>query len=111
MAAAVFPQYVAQKVEQLVLKERVMSLSGDSFSVKTTEGTRIVDVKGEALSLSGRKHVSDINGQPLFDLRKEHFSIHTTYYAENPQGEKILVVKNKFSSEIHGHLFQMHEIR
>lgn len=93
----IFTDFIARQTETLVLKEHVMSLSGDSFSVKTSDGRAILQVKGDVLSLSGRKHISDMSGKPLFDLRKEHLTIHTTYYCEDPQGQKIFEVKSKFA--------------
>jgi hypothetical protein len=37
-----FDQFVAQKSETIVLKEKVLSLTGDSFSIKLTDGTPLV---------------------------------------------------------------------
>ncbi|KAF2495288.1 DUF567-domain-containing protein [Lophium mytilinum] len=93
----IFPPYIAQQSETLVLKEHVLSLSGDSFSIKTTDGRAIFQVKGEVMSLSGRKHLMDMSGSPIFDIRKEHLTLHTTYYGEDPSGNKILEVKSKFA--------------
>jgi uncharacterized protein YxjI len=95
----VFPQFIAQQSEQLVLKEKVLSLSGDSFSIKTVDGRPIIQVKGEALSLSGRKSVTDMQGAPLFSIRKKLVALHATYYCEDPKGEQFFEVKKKFSSK------------
>ncbi|OJD31870.1 uncharacterized protein BKCO1_4300098 [Diplodia corticola] len=92
-----FPSFIARQTEPLVLKEKVMSLSGDSFSVKTVDGRAIVQVKGEYFSLSGRKHVMDMQGNVIFTIRKEHFSFPTSYYAQDPSGRKILEVQSKWS--------------
>lgn len=78
-----------------------MSFSGDSFSVKTTDGRAIFQVKGEAFSMSGRKHVMDLQGNVLFTIRKELLSFHTCYYGEDPAEKRIFEVKSKFSSEYH----------
>jgi hypothetical protein len=98
MAAAIgiFPQYIAQQSETLILKEKVMSLSGDSFSIKTIDGRAIFQVKGNAFSLSGRKAVSDMAGNVLFELRKKHLAIHSTYYAEDASGKQFFQVASKF---------------
>jgi uncharacterized protein YxjI len=104
----IFPEYIAQKSEQLVIKEKVFSLSGDSFTVKTVDGRPIVQVKGEVLSLSGRKHVSDMQGLPLFDIRKQLIALHATFFCEKAGGEKFFEVKSKFSSKFSYHL--QHEI-
>ncbi|OAL52804.1 DUF567-domain-containing protein [Pyrenochaeta sp. DS3sAY3a] len=92
----VFPQFIAQGPETLVLREKVMSLSGDSFEIKLANGTPILQVEGKVLSISGRKKVNDMAGNHLFSIVKEHFHIHTTYAAENAKGEKILEVKSSF---------------
>jgi uncharacterized protein YxjI len=94
-----FEGFVAQQTETLILKEKVMSLSGDSFDIKTVDGRPIFKVKGETFSLSGRKNVMDMNGNVLFTIRKKHLAIHTTFYAEDPQGNQIFEVKSKFSSK------------
>ncbi|KAF3941500.1 hypothetical protein ABW19_dt0200576 [Dactylella cylindrospora] len=94
---AIFPQFVAQKTESLVLKEKVFSFSGDSFDIKTLEGNPVFKVQGKAMSLSGRKIVADTAGNELFHLRKEHLSIHTTFYGEDASGKKLFEVKSKFS--------------
>ncbi|KAF2099774.1 DUF567-domain-containing protein [Rhizodiscina lignyota] len=96
-ALGIFPQFIAQHNEELVLKEKLFSLSGDSFSITTVDGREIVRVKGEAFSLSGRKHIMDLQDNTVFDIRKEHFTIHTTYYIQNAQEEKLMEIKSRFS--------------
>jgi uncharacterized protein YxjI len=93
-----FPQFFARQSETLVLKEKVLSLSGDSFEVKNIQGLPIFQVKGEVLSLSGRKHVMDMAGNVLFTIRKKLIALHATFYAEDPNGNTIFEVKGKFSS-------------
>lgn len=97
-ALGIYSGFVAQHGEELVLKEKLASLSGDSFSVKTVDGREVVKVGGKAFSLSGRKHVTDLQGQNIFDIRKEHFTLHTTYYCEDAKGDKVMEVKSKWSS-------------
>ena len=93
----VLPAFYANAPETIVLRENVFSLSGDSFTVATLDGRPVMQVKGEVLSLSGRKHVADPAGQPLFDLRKEHFALHATFVAEAPNsGGNLFQVKSKF---------------
>lgn len=95
----IFQKYIAHQSESLVLTERVLSLSGDSFSVKTLDGRDIMQVKGEAFSMSGRKTVMDMQGNHMFTIRKEHFSFPKTYYAEDPQGKRFFEVEGKLSRE------------
>lgn len=92
-----FGPFISQTGTELVLKEKVASLSGDSFTVTDSNGQPVLKVQGEAMSLSGRTHVTDLQDKHIFDIRKEHFTLHTTFYAEDGKGEKILEVKSKFS--------------
>jgi hypothetical protein len=99
-AIALFPQFIAHQPETLVLKEHVMSLTGDSFSIKLANGTPILQVEGKVMSISGRKKVCDMQGVHLFDIVKEHLHIHATYVAEAPDGKKLLEVKSGFKCEL-----------
>jgi uncharacterized protein YxjI len=83
----------------IVLKEHVLSLTGDSFSIKMEDGTPILQVEGKILSISGRKKVRDMAGNHLFDIVKEHLHIHTTFAIEDPQGQKLMEVKSSFKRE------------
>lgn len=96
---AIFPQFVAQKTESLLLKEKVFSLSGDSFDITTLEKVPVFKVQGKKLSLSGRKIFCDQQGNELFHIQKKHLAIHSTYYAEDPSspGRMLFEVKSKFS--------------
>ncbi|KAI0015118.1 DUF567-domain-containing protein [Xylariomycetidae sp. FL0641] len=93
----VFQPFIARGPETLVLKEKVMSLSGDSFDIKTVDGRPIFKVKGDAFSLSGRKAVMDMSGNVLFTIRKKLIALHATYYAEDNAGNHIFDLKGKFS--------------
>ncbi|KAI1371382.1 DUF567-domain-containing protein [Hypoxylon crocopeplum] len=92
----IFTPFIARQGETLILKEKVMSLSGNSFDITLANGQPIFKVKGESLTLSQRMNVMDMNGNLLFCIRKKHLSLHTTYYAENARGEEIFEVKSKF---------------
>jgi len=94
---AIFDSFIARQSETIVLKEKVLSLSGDSFSIKLENGTPLLEVKGSIMSLSGRKSLFDMAGGHLFDIQKELLHIHATYAAVTPQGQKILEVKSKFA--------------
>jgi uncharacterized protein YxjI len=96
---AIFPQFIASQPETLVLKEKVLSLTGDSFSIKLANGTPILQVEGKVMSISGRKKVSDMQGNHLFSIVKEHLHIHATYVVESPSGQKLCQVKSGFKRE------------
>ncbi|PHH61475.1 hypothetical protein CDD81_322 [Ophiocordyceps australis] len=90
----VFDDFIAKNTETLVIKEKFWSLSGDSFDIKLANGTSIFKVHGKHLTIGGRKTVSDMSGRHLFDIVKEHLHVHETYVIEDPQGKKILEIKN-----------------
>ncbi|PKX89951.1 LURP-one-related/scramblase family protein [Aspergillus novofumigatus IBT 16806] len=94
---AIFDQFIAQQTETLALKEKVLSLSGDSFDLKLANGQPIFQIKSKLMSFRGRKSVFDMAGNHLFDIVKEHLHIHTTFAAEDPNGNKLLEVKSSFS--------------
>ncbi|KAH7119868.1 tubby C-terminal-like domain-containing protein [Dendryphion nanum] len=93
----IFEQYIARQPETLVLKEKVISLSGDSFSIKLQNGTPLIQVEGKVMSISGRKTVRDMAGTHLFDIVKERLHLHATYAIKTPDNQKIMEVKSKFS--------------
>lgn len=94
-ATGLFPQFFTKGPEVIVLREKVLSLSGDSFSVKLANGTPILQVQGKVLSMSGRKRVSDMAGVHLFSIVKEHFHLHTTFLMQDPRGKTMVEVKNR----------------
>ncbi|KAF4970757.1 hypothetical protein FSARC_2270 [Fusarium sarcochroum] len=92
----VFKSFIANQTETLVLKEKVLSLTGDSFDIKLANGQPILKVEGKVMSISGRKKVFDMQGNHLFSIVKELLHIHATYAVEDPQGQKLMEVKNSF---------------
>ncbi len=95
----ILDQFIARQPETLVLKEKILSLSGDSFDIKLANGQPILRVEGKVMSLSGRKSVFDMNGNHLFDIYKEHFHLHATYVCEDAQGNRFFELKRRFASE------------
>ncbi|KAF1843109.1 uncharacterized protein K460DRAFT_368030 [Cucurbitaria berberidis CBS 394.84] len=93
----IFPQFLAASPagETLVLKEKILSLSGDSFDIKLANGTPILKVEGKVLSISGKKKVYDMSGRHLFSIGRELFHpVHTTFKVESVDGGKVVEVKN-----------------
>ncbi len=94
-----FNATIARNTETIVLKEKVLSLSGDSFDIKNLQGQPFLKVKGRLASISGRKSVYDMADQHLFDITKEHFHLHSTYVAETPDKHKFLEIKSSIKRE------------
>lgn len=95
----IFPQFFARGPETLVIREKVLSLSGDSFHIKLANGTPILRVEGKVMSISGRKKVFDEQGNHLFDIVQEHFHLHSTFRLEDPRGKKVMEVKSSWKCE------------
>jgi uncharacterized protein YxjI len=94
---AIFDQFVAREPQTLIMKEKVLSVSGDSFEIKLASGQPLLKVQGAWVSISGRKKVEDIHGKHLFDIAKEHLHLHTTYAVKDPHGNKIAEVKSSLA--------------
>lgn len=92
----VFGQFVAGRPETLVLKERMLSLSGDSFDITLADGRPLLHVQGSVFSLGGRKTVSDMAGNQLFTIVRELMHLHTTYVLLDPQGRKFFELRSRF---------------
>ncbi|KAF5655214.1 DUF567 domain protein [Fusarium sp. NRRL 25303] len=90
----IFPAYITSRTETLIVKQKGLSFSGDDFEVCHANGFPILKVEGAVMSLSGRKRVYDMRENHLFSIVKEHFHIHTTYAVEDPQGARIMTVRN-----------------
>lgn len=94
---AVFNEYVSQEPQTIVLREKVLSVTQDSFDIKTINGDKFLSVHGAWVSFSGRKKVTDAHGKHIFDIVKEHFHLHDTYAVENTHRKKVLEVKSNMS--------------
>ncbi|KAI0413038.1 DUF567-domain-containing protein [Xylaria grammica] len=92
-----FPRFFASQPESLLLREKALSLSGDSFEIRNSDGELIFRVTSEVSPLAGRTHISDTDGNLLFTIRKKFIALHSTFYAEDPNGKVIIEVKGKFS--------------
>ena len=93
----VLPGYYANQPTTLVMREKIMSWTGDDYHVKSTDGSSVLRVRGTVMSLSDRTEVLDNQGQPLFTVRRQLFSLLKNYYAEDPSGNKFLTVDGEFS--------------
>ncbi|KAL5416537.1 hypothetical protein PMIN03_002083 [Paraphaeosphaeria minitans] len=82
-----FSQFMMPYVTTIVL---------NSSSVEQGDGTGVLRVQGKSMSISGRKKVTNMAGNHLFDICKKHLHIHTTFTIEDPNGQKLMEVKSSF---------------
>lgn len=90
----IFDDFIAQGTKTLILTDKVMLQSSDDFDIKLAGSDQpIMKIKGKLMTASGRKSVFDMSDKHLFDIVKERLHLHSTYVAEEPGGNKFLVVK------------------
>jgi uncharacterized protein YxjI len=94
----IFDQFIARQTETVVVDEKVMSLSGDSFDIKLANGFPLLRVQGNALPLRGRKEVFDMANNHLFTIVNKLLSFRPTFLVENPSGQTIMEVKSSLST-------------
>ena len=80
----------------LALKEKVFSLSGDDFTVRTAEGQDVLKVKGKWISLRQTKKFTDMADNEIFQLSNKMMSIHKSFSAVSPDGAHDFEVSGKF---------------
>lgn len=100
------PNFCRPHQMTLKLREKVWSLSGDTFEITDAAAPAgrdiLLECRGTKLSLSDRKEFSmpGPQGGPLFSLRTKLITFpHKSFYAEAPDGKILFEVKGKFSSE------------
>ncbi|KAG4084815.1 tubby C-terminal-like domain-containing protein [Neocallimastix lanati (nom. inval.)] len=62
-------RFVFDKPINLVLKENIMSFSGDDFTIKDTEGVSYFKCKGKAMNIRDKKTIYDLYGTPILNIR------------------------------------------
>ena len=80
----------------LALKEKVFSLTGDDFTVRTAEGQDIVKVKGKMISLRDKKKFTDMSENEVFTLSNQMLSLHKSFRGETPNNAHDFEIKGKF---------------
>lgn len=92
-AFALFPSFIAQGPETLILDPSLLSLGSDDYHIRLSNGTPLLRVGGKSLSMSGRKKVFDEQGTHLFDVVRSVMHMHSTYVVEDARGVGVVEVK------------------
>ena len=96
----VLPSFVASRPTTLVLKERILSWSGEDFHIRDVlTNETVLRVSGKVWSMSGAKKVMDAQGVHLFTIKREKWAMVPSFYAEDPSGGRFLDVIGKWSCE------------
>jgi len=87
------PRFLAQQPVTLVLKEHVLSFSGDDFSIKDTNGMTYFKCKGKYMTIHDRKYLYDIYNNPIITI-KENISLRFKQTLNDPRSDhKIASIK------------------
>lgn len=92
-----FEGFVSSSQETIIIKEKAFSTFGgdsDSFYITNAQGQPVLNVRGSHMTVSGRKSVFDLNGNHLYDMVKQHLTLHTTFVAEDGGGEFLHIQSN-----------------
>ncbi|KAH8918000.1 hypothetical protein BT69DRAFT_1248181 [Atractiella rhizophila] len=92
------PQYTKHSQPIAIkIKEHVLSLSGDSFTIKDIGDNSIVKVDGKWISLHSKKTLRDANTDAeLFTMKKKLLRIHQTYELVDASENVLAVLKGKW---------------
>lgn len=74
--------------QTLQMKEKVFSLTGDDFTVKTVEGLEICRCKGKMLSARDKKKFTLVDGPEteLFTLKNKMLALSKSFHGDSPHG-------------------------
>lgn len=87
------PRFISQQPVTLLLKEHVLSFSGDDFSIKDTNGLTYFKCKGKCVTIHDRKYLYDIYNNPIITI-KENFSLRFKQTLNDPRtDQKIASIK------------------
>jgi uncharacterized protein YxjI len=76
------PAFYSPTPTTLQIKEKILSLSGDDFTIATTTGIPVCKCKGKVFSVHGTKAFTDMQGNELFTLKKKMLAISKSFVCE-----------------------------
>ncbi|KAJ3150439.1 hypothetical protein HDU86_006610 [Geranomyces michiganensis] len=98
--SAVDPRFIAQREITLMIKEKVLSFSGDDFTIKDTQtGQPYFKVDGRNFSLRSKKQFLDAYGLPVFNMKQKLLKLVATQniYKGDSSDEKLFVIESTFT--------------
>uniref|UniRef100_A0A6B2LHT7 Tubby C-terminal domain-containing protein n=1 Tax=Arcella intermedia TaxID=1963864 RepID=A0A6B2LHT7_9EUKA len=85
-------KYVTDQQTILIMKEKVLSLSGDSAKIKDFDGNIKYQIKGKLLTLHERSTLLDADKNFIAELEKKLASLHTRVKLKDATGAVRVVV-------------------
>ncbi|TKA48705.1 hypothetical protein B0A54_00841 [Friedmanniomyces endolithicus] len=77
----------------LVMKEKVFSITGEDFTVRTVDGHDVCHCKGKVVSAHDSKKFTDTNGADLFTLKNKMFALNRSFHGETGRAHHDFEVK------------------
>lgn len=77
------------------VREKIFSLSGDSFQIKDGYGRTAFKVNGKVFTLRERKTLFDADGTKLYSMSENIVSFHNRMYIFDGSGNKIMTIRSK----------------
>ncbi|KAH7337025.1 tubby C-terminal-like domain-containing protein [Rhizoctonia solani] len=97
----VMPAYAQNYELTLKLREKRMSLSGDSFEITDPQGRPYFKMEGSALSFREKKTLKQADGRPIFNIQNKLLTIHRRYLVynanESTESEPLFTIKSHFA--------------
>lgn len=89
--------YTYNQVTEFKVKEKLFSLSGDSFKIQNcTTGAVAFQVSGKLLSIRDSKKLIDTDGISLYKMTEKIMSLRDRMYIEDLRtGEKVFTIRRK----------------
>jgi uncharacterized protein YxjI len=91
------PPFVVNSPTHLILSQKIKLLPGDSYSVKDQDGNDVLRVDGAAISVSGKKTISDAQqGVELYRVKEALISLKDRQTIEDPEtGDDVFTLQKK----------------
>ncbi|CAE6413629.1 Protein LURP-one-related 15 OS=Arabidopsis thaliana GN=At5g01750 PE=1 SV=1 [Rhizoctonia solani AG-1 IB] len=97
----IMPAYAQNYELTLKLREKRMSLSGDSFEITDPQGRPYFQIEGSALSFREKKTLKQADGRPILNIQNKLLTIHRQYFIynanESTDSEPLCLIKSHFS--------------
>mmetsp|Transcript_406 Transcript_406/g.1197 ORF Transcript_406/g.1197 Transcript_406/m.1197 type:complete len:185 (-) Transcript_406:2738-3292(-) len=89
------PSHVYPHMKIFVMKERIMSWSGDSYDIKDENGTPFYRIRGRALSLVAEKRSihNPLNDESFGTLKEKFMSLRRQQFMANSAGQTVATVR------------------
>lgn len=94
-------EYCSSQPRDLAMKEKMMSFSGDDFSIKDRETEApVFKIKGKTFSMRDKKKLFDLHGNVIGVIKEKRLTMHRRMYILDTNDNVLVVVRKS-------HYFQL----